>query len=218
MRARSVPQTSTDPERRSSRQDRNLSAAAVRTAWTMTTGYHGDDRPRERTLRDGRNRLGDRRQRVPKGKPLQKTQETSAFGVAALPVGWRGVRVPCRGLRRRLIYLDNGPPNSGRRRPFLKRLVYWPPYHSKYHSQRALRVGAGAAVERGVAERRGGERRRCVTEDVARSASHGGAAANNLGQDGAWARRGDGQVQRTLGAFDHRTEIRPHDQPQATQR
>ena len=45
-----------------------------------------------------------------------------------------------------MIYLDNGPKNSGRRTQFLKRmvefadwsgleirLVYYPPYHSKYN-------------------------------------------------------------------------------------
>jgi transposase len=45
-----------------------------------------------------------------------------------------------------VVYLDNGPKNSGRRTQFLKRmvqfadrsglevhLVYYPPYHSKYN-------------------------------------------------------------------------------------
>jgi len=49
-------------------------------------------------------------------------------------------------VRRLVIYLDNGPKNSGRRTQFLKRmiefadwsgleirLVYYPPYHSKYN-------------------------------------------------------------------------------------
>ena len=48
--------------------------------------------------------------------------------------------------QRLVIYLDNGPKNSGRRTQFLKRmvefadwsglelrLVYYPPYHSKYN-------------------------------------------------------------------------------------
>ena len=51
-----------------------------------------------------------------------------------------------RKVRRLVIYLDNGPKNSGRRTQFLKRmiefsdwsgleirLVYYPPYHSKYN-------------------------------------------------------------------------------------
>jgi Rhodopirellula transposase DDE domain len=72
--------------------------------------------------------------------------ETSDFWVDALQVWWCGVRASCRGIRRLVIYLDNGPQNSGRRRQFLKRLVqfadwsglvirlvYYPPYHSKYN-------------------------------------------------------------------------------------
>jgi Rhodopirellula transposase DDE domain len=72
--------------------------------------------------------------------------ETSDFWVDALGVWWRGVRSQYRGIRRLVIYLDNGPQNSGRRRQFLKRLVqfadwsglvlrlvYYPPYHSKYN-------------------------------------------------------------------------------------
>ncbi len=56
------------------------------------------------------------------------------------------VRARCRGIRRLVIYLDNGPKNSGVTRKFLRRivefadwsgleirLVYYPPYHSKYN-------------------------------------------------------------------------------------
>lgn len=52
----------------------------------------------------------------------------------------------CRSVRRLVIYLDNGPNCSGSRTQFLKRmvafadesglevrLVYYPPYHSKYN-------------------------------------------------------------------------------------
>jgi transposase len=72
--------------------------------------------------------------------------ETSDFWVDALQAWWRGVRAKYRGIGRLVIYLDNGPQNSGRRRQFLKRLVqfadwsglvlrlvYYPPYHSKYN-------------------------------------------------------------------------------------
>lgn len=57
---------------------------------------------------------------------------------------WEGVR--SRGVRRLVVYLDNGPRNSGVTRKFLRRmvqfadwsglevwLVYYPPYHSKYN-------------------------------------------------------------------------------------
>lgn len=73
-------------------------------------------------------------------------QETSDFWVDALRVWWCRVRSQYRGIRRLVVYLDNGPQNSGRRRQFLKRLVefadwsglvvrlvYYPPYHSKYN-------------------------------------------------------------------------------------
>ena len=59
---------------------------------------------------------------------------------------WAGVRSRCRGVRRLVVYLDNGPKNSGVTRKFLRRmvqfadwsglevrLVYYPPYHSKYN-------------------------------------------------------------------------------------
>ena len=55
-------------------------------------------------------------------------------------------RAGCGRIKRLVIYLDNGPKNSGRRTQFLKRmvefadwsglevrLVYYPPYHSKYN-------------------------------------------------------------------------------------
>ena len=73
-------------------------------------------------------------------------QETSDFWVDALEMWWRQVRSQWRGIRRLVIYLDNGPHNGGSRTQFLKRLVqfvdwsgleirlvYYPPYHSKYN-------------------------------------------------------------------------------------
>ncbi len=72
--------------------------------------------------------------------------ETSDAWVDALQRWWRQVRRGPRHIKRRVIYLDNGPKNSGRRTQFLKRmvqfadwsgltirLVYYPPYHSKYN-------------------------------------------------------------------------------------
>jgi len=75
------------------------------------------------------------------------TQETSDFWVDGLKLWWRLLvkdRLPA--VRRLVIYLDNGPNNSGSRTQFLKRmvefadwsgleirLVYYPPYHSKYN-------------------------------------------------------------------------------------
>jgi len=74
------------------------------------------------------------------------TQETSDFWVDGLKLWWGQVKGGLRSVRRLLIYLDNGPNNSGTRTQFLKRmiefadwsgleirLVYYPPYHSKYN-------------------------------------------------------------------------------------
>ena len=71
---------------------------------------------------------------------------SSDFWVGALECCWRQARSQWRGIRKLVIYLDNGPDNSGRRTQFLKRmvqfadwsglivhLVYYPPYHSKYN-------------------------------------------------------------------------------------
>ena len=74
------------------------------------------------------------------------SHETSDAWVDALQMWWRQVRAGQGPIKRLVIYLDNGPKNSGRRTQFLKRmvafadwsgleirLVYYPPYHSKYN-------------------------------------------------------------------------------------
>ena len=72
------------------------------------------------------------------------SHETSDFWADALKLWWQMVRERFTHLRQLVIYLDNGPNNSGTRTQFLKRLVefadwsgltlhlvYYPPYHSK---------------------------------------------------------------------------------------
>jgi hypothetical protein len=74
-------------------------------------------------------------------------KETSDAWVDALRTWWRQVRLKLGHVKRLVLYLDNGPKNSGRRTQFLKRmvqfadwtgleirLVYYPPYHSKYNA------------------------------------------------------------------------------------
>jgi hypothetical protein len=74
------------------------------------------------------------------------SHETSDAWVDALRMWWREARGGCKRIKRLVIFLDNGPKNSGRRTQFLKRmvqfvdwsglevrLVYYPPYHSKYN-------------------------------------------------------------------------------------
>lgn len=73
-------------------------------------------------------------------------KETSDFWVDGLQRWWAQTRIVNPQVRQLVIYLDNGPNNSGTRTQFLKRLVefadwsglrvrlvYYPPYHSKYN-------------------------------------------------------------------------------------
>jgi hypothetical protein len=74
------------------------------------------------------------------------SRETSDAWADALTMWWLQARAGLGHAKRLVIYLDNGPKNSGRRTQFLKRmvefvdwsglevrLVYYPPYHSKYN-------------------------------------------------------------------------------------
>ena len=74
------------------------------------------------------------------------SRETSDFWVDALKLWWLSVKGEQRHVKRLVIYLDNGPKNAGTRTQWLKRmiefadwsgleirLVYYPPYHSKYN-------------------------------------------------------------------------------------
>jgi Rhodopirellula transposase DDE domain len=74
------------------------------------------------------------------------SRDTSDAWVDALRMWWTRVGSGLGSIKRLVIYLDNGPNNSGRRTQFLKRmvefadwsglevrLVYYPPYHSKYN-------------------------------------------------------------------------------------
>ena len=73
-------------------------------------------------------------------------RETSDSWGDALLKWWQGACSQFPGIQRLVIYLDNGPHNAGYRTQFLKRivefvdrtglevrLVYYPPYHSKYN-------------------------------------------------------------------------------------
>ena len=73
-------------------------------------------------------------------------RETSDSWADTLHLWWDLVRGRYAHIKSLVIYLDNGPNNSGRRTQFLKRmiqfadwsglvihLVYYPPYHSKYN-------------------------------------------------------------------------------------
>src|SRR3954447_26183599 len=75
-----------------------------------------------------------------------KLRETSDFWADALRVRWRSVKDRHGHIKRLVIYLDNGPKNSGARTQWMRRLVEFcdrsareiplvssPPYHSKYN-------------------------------------------------------------------------------------
>jgi Rhodopirellula transposase DDE domain len=78
IRALVEPHTYADPELRSSRRYTNLSAAEVRAA-LIQRGYAEGRLPSERTMRDILNRMNYRLERIRKGKPLKKTEETDAI-------------------------------------------------------------------------------------------------------------------------------------------
>ena len=74
------------------------------------------------------------------------SRETSDAWADALTLWWQQVRVDLGHVKRLVVYLDNGPKNSGTRTQWLRRLVefcdwsgleirlvYYPPYHSKYN-------------------------------------------------------------------------------------
>lgn len=83
-------------------------------------------------------------------------RETSDLWADGLGRWWDRVKGGLGHVRRLVIYLDNGPNCSGSRTQFLKRmvafadatglvvrLVYYPPYHSKYNPVE----GCGSALE-----------------------------------------------------------------------
>ncbi len=77
---------------------------------------------------------------------LGTSHETSDFWVDCLRLWWERSKGEWPGIRRLVLRLDNGPANASNRRVWLKRLVqfasesglelrlvYYPPYHSKYN-------------------------------------------------------------------------------------
>jgi transposase len=77
---------------------------------------------------------------------FSSSAETSDFWADALKLWWLSVKGQVGPIKRLVIYLDNGPKNSGTRTQWLRRmvefadwsgleirLVYYPPYHSKYN-------------------------------------------------------------------------------------
>jgi predicted Fe-S protein YdhL (DUF1289 family) len=78
IRAIVEPQTDTDPELKPARRYTHLSAAEVLEA-LIQKGYPKEELPSERTRRDRLHRMNDRLQRIQKGKPLKKTQQTDAI-------------------------------------------------------------------------------------------------------------------------------------------
>ena len=97
------------------------------------------------------------------------SHETSDAWVDALRMWWGLVKADLGHVKRLVIYLDNGPKNSGRRTQFLKRMVEFADWSGleirlgvlsavsqQVQSDRALLVVVGEEVEWGATEQRGG--------------------------------------------------------------
>jgi hypothetical protein len=78
IRAIVEPHTHADAELKSSRRYTNPSAAEVREA-LIAKGYSPEEVPAERTMRDILDRMNYRLERLRKGKPLKKTEQTDAI-------------------------------------------------------------------------------------------------------------------------------------------
>ena len=74
------------------------------------------------------------------------SSKTSDFMVDGIELWWRENQLRLAGIKRLVVNLDNGPECSGHRSQFLRRmvdfsareklevrLIYYPPYHSKYN-------------------------------------------------------------------------------------
>ena len=85
--------------------------------------------------------------------------KTSDFMVDGIELWWRENQGRMAGLKRLVINLDNGPECSGHRSQFLGRmvafadregleirLIYYPPYHSKYNGIERYWSGRGTAI------------------------------------------------------------------------
>jgi hypothetical protein len=79
IRALVEPHTQADPELKSARRYTNLSARELRQQLQDRYGYAAERVPSERTLRDVLNRMGYRRRRIQKAKPLKKVPQTDAI-------------------------------------------------------------------------------------------------------------------------------------------
>ncbi len=102
-----------------------------------------DMRPKEKAVPGGILEPGSGRAFI----FLTCSHKTSDFLVDGLVLWWEARKQDLSGLKRLLINMDNGPECSGRRTQFLLRmvqfvdlsglevrLIYYPPYHSKYNA------------------------------------------------------------------------------------
>src|SRR5437588_12267546 len=117
------------------------------------------------------------------------SHETSDAWADALPMWWLRVGPGLGHIKRLVIYLDNGPKNSGRRTQSLKRmvqfadwsgleirLVYYPPYHRKYNPIERCSLRSGTAVGRGAAGQPEGDSATGPAQELAEAAPAGQGA------------------------------------------
>ena len=146
-------------------------------------------------------------------------RDTSDAWVDALRMWSTRVRSGLGSIKRLVIYLDNGPKNSGRRTQFLKRmvefadwsglemhLVYYPPYHSKYNPIERC----WSALERkwnGVLLNGWKVVLQCALRMRWRAASHSKATRWRLPRRSPCPGQGDEDDRGTAGAFDISAEV-----------
>ena len=73
-------------------------------------------------------------------------RETSDFWADALKRWWQTVKGEMGHIKRLVIYLDNGPKNSGRRTQFLKRMVAFVEKHVNEHIREEIEADRDTAA------------------------------------------------------------------------
>ena len=156
------------------------------------------------------------------------SHETSDAWVDALQMWWLRSGRASGTIKRLVIYLDNGPKNSGRRTQFLKRmvefadwsgleirLVYYPPYHSKYNPIErcwsALEKKWNGVLLNGL---EGGPAMR-PADDMEGPASDGETARRRVSRRRSCPGQGDEAVRGAPGTFGDPAEVRHHHQTES---
>ena len=153
------------------------------------------------------------------------SHETSDAWVDALQMWWLQVRSGLGHIKRLVIYLDNGPKNSGRRTQFLKRMVavrrlvgvgdpagVLSSVPQQVQPDRTLLVGAGEEVERRVTELPEGGPAMRPADDLEGPASDRETPPRRVSRRRSSRRQGDEAVRGSTGTIGDPAEVRHHHQ------